>query len=150
MQRTAIKVFAVVTAVVALSTVLTKSLSHLPCTVLDGGATLTVKLDDLAPGTVRAFCYRDHAGRKLRFLLARDTSGKFHTVFDACGQCYNFHKGYTYSGRYLICRLCGNRYPITDMNAGKASCVPVPLASRTDSGKAKIKVADVKAGTWLF
>jgi uncharacterized membrane protein len=144
------EVFILVAALVAIGAMLTKSLFPLPCTLLNGATTLTIKLDDIAPGTVRAFCYRDRGGQKLRFLLARDANGTVHTVFDACEQCYKFHKGYSYSGGYLICRVCGNRYPIAEMNAGKASCVPVPLKSKTEHAEARIKVADVKAGKWLF
>ena len=150
MHGSAFAVVALATALVAIGAILTKSLSHLSCTLLNGAATLTIKLDDLAPGTVRAFCYRGPAGEKLRFLLARDFNGKVHSVFDACEQCYKFHKGYNYSGGYMICRVCGNRYPIPEMSAGKASCVPVPLKSQTAHNEARIKVADVKAGKWLF
>src|SRR6266436_3439740 len=95
MRRSAFKVLALMAALIVIAGLLTNSLSHLSCTVLNGAATLTIKLGDLGPGTVRAFCYRDPAGRKLRFLLARDSSGRVHTVFDACGQCYKFHKGYS-------------------------------------------------------
>lgn len=150
MARGSFKLVLLIGVLFVLGALLTKSLFQLPCTVLNGAATLTIKLDNLAPETVRAFCYRDHAGQKLRFLLTRDRMGKVHTVFDACGQCYKFHKGYSYSGRYLICRLCGNRYPIAEINVGKASCVPVPLSSETVNNQASIKVVDVKAGKWLF
>jgi uncharacterized membrane protein len=149
-NRSALKAFALVAVLVAIGAILTKSRFYLPCTLLNGAATLTIKLGELDPGTVRAFCYRDPTGQKLRFLLARDSNGKVQTVFDACEQCYKFHKGYSYSGGYLICRLCGNRYPIPQIKAGKASCVPVPLSSKTEHGEARIKVADVKAGKWLF
>lgn len=149
-HRLAFKATVLGATLVAIGAMLTKSRFYLPCTLLNDAATLTIKLSDLAPGMVRAFCYRDQTGQKLRFLLARDSDGKVHTVFDACGQCYKFHKGYSFSGGYLICRLCGNRYPIHEMNAGKASCVPVPLSSKTEHNEARIKVADVKAGKWLF
>jgi len=150
MPRSALTAFALMAVLVTIGAILTKSRFYLPCTLLNGAVTLTIKLGDLAPGTVRAFCYRDPTGQRLQFLLARDSNGKVQTVFDACGQCYKFHKGYSYSGGYLICRLCGNRYPIPQMKAGKASCVPVPLSSKIDQGEARIKVTDVKAGKWLF
>src|SRR5690349_9756111 len=144
--KSVFKVVVLIVVLVAIGALLTKSMSRLPCTVLSGAGTLTIKLGELAPGTVSAFCYRDRAGQELRFLLARDSSGRVQTVFDACGQCYRFHKGYSYSSGYLVCRLCGNRYRIKEVSAGKASCVPVPLSSRTEGAEAKIKVADVKAG----
>ncbi len=150
MHGSVFEVFALVAALAVIGGMLTKSLFDLPCTLLNGAGTLTIKLDDLAPDTVHAFCYRDRAGQKLRFLLARDSNGKIYTVFDACEQCYKFHKGYSVTGGYMICRVCGNRYPIAKMNIGKASCVPVPLKSKTEHDESRIKVADVKAGKWLF
>ena len=67
------------------------------------------------------------AGERLRFLLARGNDGKVRAVFDACRQCYKFHQGYDVAHGMLICRLCGNRYPIDHMTEGEASCVPVSL-----------------------
>ncbi len=150
MRVPSFKVFALLATLLVVGAAVTNSLSESACTLLNGVGSLTVKLSDVAPGTVRAFCYKDRAGQKLRFLLARDSTGALHAAFNACGQCYKFQKGYTYSDGYLICRLCGNRYPVKDMNVGKMSCVPVPLASRTTGGQVTIKVTDVEAGKWLF
>src|SRR5438876_1717239 len=123
----AFKIFSVLAVLLLLIALLTNGLSRPACTFLNGASNLTIKLSDLGPGTVRTFCYRNQAGEKLRFLLARDASGQVHTVFDACRQCYKFHKGYTYSRGYLICRLCGNHYRVEAAGLGKASCVPVQL-----------------------
>ncbi len=117
------------------------------CTLLRGADMLSATL---APGTVGFFCYRDTDGRKLRFLLAQDQTGGVHSVFDACRQCYKFHRGYRYSNGHLICRLCGNRYPVQQMATGEASCVPVALPARVQDGKITVKVADLRAKRWLF
>ena len=119
-------------------------------TMVTGRDVLSIDLTTLAPGSARKYAYADEAGRKIRFLLARGQDRRVRSVFDACRECYSYHKGYAISGNELICRVCGNRYPIDRMTAGKASCVPVPLAHREDHGTAKIKVADVLAGRWLF
>jgi uncharacterized membrane protein len=120
------------------------------CTVLIGNDTLVIPGASLVRGAVRFFCYRDRAGERLRFILARDSDGNVHAVFDACRQCYKFHKGYSVLGGYLVCRLCGNRYALKEMQAGKASCVPVklPLAQRGDS--VEVKVVDLRRGRPLF
>jgi uncharacterized membrane protein len=146
----AFKIFGVLAVLLLLAMLLTNGLSRPSCTFVNGAGTLTIKLSDLSPGTVRTFCYRSQAGEKLRFLLAKDASGQIHAVFDACRQCYNFHKGYTYSHGYLVCRLCGNRYRVEAAGIGKASCVPVPLIHQTLSDRVTVKVADLKAGKWLF
>lgn len=150
MRVPVLKVLGVAAGLLVAGTLLMSRISRPACTFLSAADTLTIKLGDLAPGKVRAFCYTDEAGRKLRFLLARDSSGEVHAVFDACRQCYKFHKGYTYSHGYLICRLCGNRYPIEIASTGEASCVPVPLVHQTGRDQVMIKVADVKAGKGLF
>ena len=137
-----------VAAIVGL--VLAMSLAGPRCVLLSGTDILSVSFDNLAPGRVGVFCYRDRAGQKIRFLLAKDNRGGVHTVFDACQQCYKYHKGYTYSHGYLICRLCGNRYRIEDVGRGVASCVPVKLPARLRGGKVLVKVADLEASQELF
>jgi len=104
----------------------------------------------LADGEAHRFCYRDRAGERLRFLLARGNDGKVRAVFDACRQCYKFGQGYDVSHGMLICRLCGNRYPIDHMTKGEASCVPVSLPHHEDASRVEIKVSDVKSGAALF
>ena len=119
-------------------------------TMVTGRDVLSIDLSTLAPGSARKYGYADAAGNRLRFLLARGSDGQVRSVFDVCRQCYSYHKGYAISGNELICRVCGNRYKIDQMTAGKASCVPVALAHSEDRGTAKIKVADVVAGRSFF
>jgi uncharacterized membrane protein len=122
------------------------------CTLLGAAqkGLLRVPVANLPAGTARFFCYRDDAGRRLRFVLARDSEGHVHAVMDACRQCYKFHKGYLVTHGHLICRLCGTRYKLKSMDTGKASCVPVPLQFQTRGDTVQIKVSDLKARRWLF
>ncbi len=120
------------------------------CQELSGTDVLSISVDQLGRGDGAFFCYKDDAGRKIRFVLARGADGKIRSVFDACRQCYSQHKGYALSGGDLVCRACGNRYPIDRMMTGKASCVPVSLPHQESSGKVEIKVADLNAGKGLF
>jgi uncharacterized membrane protein len=150
MRHWVFKGVALLAVLAVLGVLIINSKSRPACTLLRGAQTLNIKLDGLARGDVRAFCYRDAAGRQLRFLLARDSSGKLHAAFDACRQCYKYHDGYTWSHGYLICRWCGNKYRLKDMGVGKASCVPVRLASNVHGDRVTIEVKDVEAGKWLF
>ena len=120
------------------------------CTELRGAEMLTVSMAQLEGGDAHLFCYRDRAGERLRFLLARGNDGKVRAVFDACRQCYKFHQGYDVSHGMLICRLCGNRYPIDHMTKGEASCVPVSLPHHEDASRVEVKVSDLKSGAALF
>jgi uncharacterized membrane protein len=120
------------------------------CTEVIGGDEVAINAFALRPGTAHLFCYTDDAGKRLRFVLARGGDGKVRSVFDACRQCFVFHKGYRVVGGELICRVCGNHYPIDRMTEGKASCVPVSLPHEDDSGIVHIKTPDLKAGRALF
>ncbi|MFZ0246207.1 Fe-S-containing protein [Candidatus Binatus sp.] len=120
------------------------------CTTVTGTDEVAVNVSAMRPGSARLFCYTDDAGKRLRFVLARGRDGKVRSVFDACRQCFAFHRGYRLVGGELICRECGNHYSIDRMTEGKASCVPVSLPHEDDSGIVHIKTADLKAGHGLF
>ncbi len=120
------------------------------CTMLSGDNTVSIPATSLPSGSAEFFCYRDPAGRKLRFILARASDGKLHSVMDACSQCYTFHKGFSASSKGLVCRLCGNRYPLDKMDQGKASCVPMAVPSREENGRITVRIADLEKMSWLF
>jgi uncharacterized membrane protein len=124
--------------------------SRAGCTALktvDG--IVSVKLSSLAPGAARLFCYND-AGKQLRFVLARGSDGKVRAAFDACRQCYTFHRGYRLEHGELVCRVCGNRYPIEHMTEGKASCVPASLRHEVSGDSVTVRASDLDAGRTLF
>jgi uncharacterized membrane protein len=129
---------------------LTTSMAKPGCTSVAGKDALVISGHLLDNGNAKTFCYRDDAGKTLRFVLARGTDGKNRSVMDTCSQCYAFHKGFTYSHGYLICRLCGNRYPVNHILTGKASCLPVAVPSNEADGKVTIRTADLKKMEWLF
>ncbi len=119
-------------------------------TLVTGIDNVAVDVSALRPGSARLFCYADDAGKRLRFVLARGNDGKVRSVFDACRQCFAYHRGYRLADGEVICRVCGNHYSIDRMTEGKASCVPVGLAHEDDAGIVHIKTADLKAGRALF
>jgi uncharacterized membrane protein len=120
------------------------------CTPVAGNDEVSVNVSAMSRGSARLFCYTDDAGKRLRFVLARGEDGKVRSVFDACRQCFTFHRGYRLVGGELICRVCGNHYRIDRMAEGKASCVPASLPHEDSSGIVRIKTSDLKAGHALF
>src|SRR5271170_7689282 len=110
------------------------------CTMVTGSDEVAINLPRLSSASAQLFCYKDAAGERLRFVLARGNDGKVRSVFDACRQCFSYHRG------YRISRVCGNHYPIDRMTEGKASCVPVSLPHEDDGGIVHIKTADLRAG----
>ena len=99
---------------------------------------------------MRFFEYRDQAGDQIRFLLARDATGRIKAAFDACKQCYIYHKGYASSGGGLLCKFCGNRYKLEAMESGLASCVPMKLPFQVAGQTVTIKSADLESARGLF
>jgi uncharacterized membrane protein len=120
------------------------------CRMVMGRDSIDVNVSAMRPGSAQLFCYTDDAGKKLRFVLARGTDGQMRSVFDACRQCFTFHRGYQVMGGELICRVCGNHYRIDRMAEGKASCVPASLPHEDASGTVRIRTADLQAGHAFF
>jgi len=120
------------------------------CSTVNGTNVVTIYTADMSRGSAKFFCYRDRSGNLIRFVLARGDDGVVRTVFDACRQCYRYHKGFTVSDGFLICRLCGNRYKLEGVHEGFASCQPVQLADTEQGGKVEVRVAALEEGRQLF
>jgi uncharacterized membrane protein len=149
-MKVRIRTVLAIAAVGAAALAMTISMAKPACTAVGGKDALVISGHLLNKGSAQTFCYRDEAGKNLRFVLARGTDGKVRSVMDACSQCYSYHKGFMVSDGYLICRLCGNRYPINHILSGKASCVPVAVPNSEADGKVTIRTADLKKNGWLF
>ena len=105
---------------------------------------VTIPTDTLGREQAKFYSYRDQAGEKLRFILARDSNGEVHAAMDACERCYMYHQGYMWSYGYLVCKFCGNRYRLQAMESGLASCVPIKLPIRVTRRGVNIKSADLE------
>ena len=118
-------------------------------TQLAGRDSVSIPGGELGRGEIRFFSYRDDGGKQIRFILGRDRVGKVAGAFDACQQCSQYRKGYTSSRGYLVCRICGNRYPLVS-RAGVGSCAPIGLTVQ-DSGKTvTVETRQLKEHAALF
>jgi uncharacterized membrane protein len=149
-RRTRRIAFLIVVIVAVSTTVLSEVMRGPHFIPVFGGDVITIDLHDIGPGSVNFYSYKDRAGAQLRFLLARDSRGELHGAMDACRRCYLYHKGYTASGGYLICRFCGNRYKLDAMSRGLSSCVPVDLPIQVKGQTAQIKRADLEREAGLL
>jgi nitrite reductase/ring-hydroxylating ferredoxin subunit len=120
------------------------------CTEVTGAESVSVPLALLARGRAHLFCYRDATGERIRFILAQDGTGRIHSVMDACAQCGRYHQGYRTDKDEVVCRFCGNRYRIGEMEKGRASCVPLQLPNTQSHGMIQLKVADLEKGRGQF
>jgi uncharacterized membrane protein len=119
-------------------------------TSVSANSSISIETNDLRQGDVHFFTYRDRAGDQIRFLLARDSTGRIKAAMDACQRCYMYHKGYASSRGDLLCRFCGNRYKLEAMESGLASCVPVKLPFQMTGHTVNIKPADLERERGLF
>jgi uncharacterized membrane protein len=126
------------------------SMTQYVAVTADANGELCVSGSAIHTDQAQVYCYTDDAGKKLRFILARGNDGKVRSAFDACRQCFMYHRGYRIADGELICRVCGNHYSIDHMTEGKASCVPVSLAHEDGAGVVHIKASDVRSGSSLF
>jgi uncharacterized membrane protein len=117
---------------------------------VSANSSVSIETNDLRQGDVRFFAYRARAGDQIRFLLARDATGRTKAAFDACERCYIYHKGYASSRGALFCRFCGNKYKLEAMESGLASCVPVKLPFQIAGHIVSIKPADLENARGLF
>jgi uncharacterized membrane protein len=148
--RRRMAVLIVAAALVVVAIWLTATANGPQFTAVSANPSVSIQANDLRPGDVRFFTYRARAGDQIRFLLARDATGRIKGVFDACQRCYVYHKGYVSSHGELICRYCGNRYKLEAMESGLASCVPMKLPLQVTDHTVNIKPADLERERGLF
>ena len=150
-KRKGIRILAVIGVLISTGMLILMSVAQSPRFIhLAGEHGIVIQTDDLKPGSVKFYSYRDRAGEQLRFLLARDSDGDLYAAMDACHRCYSYHEGYATSDGYLICKLCGNRYKLAMISKGLASCVPVMLRFKAEGQTAKIDTAELEHNHYLF
>jgi uncharacterized membrane protein len=145
--RTTLLVVAVLTAVAASLSAMARGPQFI---TVSANPIVSIETDSLQPGDVHFFAYRDRAGDQIRFLLARDSTGKIEGAFDACRRCSMYGEGYFSSHGNLVCRYCGIRYKLESMESGFASCVPVKLPFQTTGHSVNINSADLERERGLF
>src|SRR5215468_2367440 len=118
-------------------------------TQLAGRDSVAILGGELGRGEIRFFSYRDDGGRQIRFILGRDRAGNVQGALDACQQCSQYRKGYTSSRGYLVCRICGNRYPL-DSRARVGSCAPIRLFVQDRGKTVTIETRELKEHGALF
>ena len=147
-RRTALLIAAAGLVAVAVSlSAMTRAPEFTP---VSANPSISIETNDLRRGDLRFFTYRDRAGDQIRFLLARDSTGRIKGAIDACQRCSMYRKGYVSSGGDLVCRYCGNRYKLEAMESGLAYCVPMKLPFQITGQTITIKPADLERERGLF
>lgn len=146
--RTALLIAAAALVAVAVSlSAMARAPEFIP---VSANPSLSIETNDLGRGEIRFFSYQDRAGDQIRFLLARDSTGRIKGAIDACQRCSMYRKGYVSSGGDLVCRYCGNRYKLEAFESGLAYCAPVKLPFQITGQTVTIKPADLERERGLF
>lgn len=118
--------------------------------VRSDGTTVRVSLDDIGGKRGEFFTYTAPDGGRTDFIVYRESTETFRAVLDACRKCYRWRKGYVIDGDYAVCRRCGERYGLDNLEEGRGSCIPIPLTSGRDGNTLVIPVAELEAGARYF
>ena len=67
-------------------------------------------------------------GVKLEVIAVRAPDGSIRTAFNTCQICFDSGRGYyKQSGGALVCQNCGSRFAISQIEAVRGGCNPVPI-----------------------
>jgi len=112
------------------------------------GESVLIDPSVLIPEMPAHFSYR-HKGRAINFFVV-ETDGRVISFFDACKTCYPKRKGYESEKGSVTCRACGEKYPISQIESGVASCFPVKLRGRMKGNMYAIDISELEKGMHMF
>ncbi len=90
-----------------------------------------------------------HDGRYISFFVVRLAAG-VQSYFDACVTCYARKQGYAFREEQVVCRACDTRYSIYQLDTGIGGCYPIRLPGRSEAGRYRIPLAQVRAEAGRF
>ncbi|HWR58705.1 MAG TPA: Fe-S-containing protein [Thermodesulfovibrionales bacterium] len=70
--------------------------------------------------------------------------GSVLSFLDACATCYQQKKGYSFDNGYFICRACGVRYSVSDIEKGIGGCYPIRISGNLRDRKYSIPVSTLR------
>lgn len=109
-----------------------------------------VRLPLARVGDGQAHFFRYEGSRPIRFFVARDSNGVFRAAFDACDVCFEKRLGYRQDGDRMVCRECGQTFPIGLVNERSGGCNPAPLERTVEGAFLVLRIPDLEAGARYF
>ena len=94
------------------------------------------------------YTYR-YQGKNISYFVIKlnDTVVSF---FDACASCYPHKLGYRCEDGAVVCRACGLKFSVSQLEKGIGGCYPIRIAGRTEKGKYLIPLASLEAEAGRF
>lgn len=103
------------------------------------GRDAVVEVTGLRSEIPEFFTYH-YGGKKINFFVVK-TNNTVLSFLDACVRCYTEKRGYRYDSGYVICRACNMKYPVSEIEKGFGSCIPIRLPGHVQNGKYHIPLS---------
>ena len=107
---------------------------------------------DLDDGQAKFFNVEMPSGKTVYFFAVKDQNGIYRAAANACQVCYGQRRGFYQEGDEIVCRNCGNRYPLEKIATEKGGCNPGPINPdlKIEEGKINITRAELEGISDLF
>ncbi len=117
--------------------------SAVPNSVTVGGDLTIVKSDITEEASFYPY---ESNGTYMEVVAVRASDGSVRTALNTCQVCYKSGKGYyEQKGSNLVCKNCGNRFTIDQIELTKGGCNPVPITTdlKTEDAEKVVISSDI-------
>jgi uncharacterized membrane protein len=108
-----------------------------------------VGVADLKPQEVRFYRFLNSGNQEVRFLVGRDAQGVVQVGFDASETHGIVGRGFRHEGDWLVDNKCDTASKLSEVNASRGGCRPVPLKHQVQGDQVVLAEADILQG-WRF
>lgn len=112
------------------------------------GADVRINVADLQNEQVRFYSYPT-GGKQVNFFVLR-ISDQVSSFLDACVTCYRKKQGYAQEDALVVCRACGKRYSVHQLEQGLGGCFPIKLEGRLQGKEYFIPVSAIERSAPRF
>lgn len=115
---------------------------------LISGRNALIEASSLKPEMPQFYTYH-YQGKNISFFVVR-LNGKIVSFFDACASCYPHKRGYRCEDGSVVCRACGLKFSVYQLEKGLGGCYPIKLEGKLENGRYLIPLASLEAEAGKF
>ncbi len=112
------------------------------------GSAVVIEVSSLQPETPRFFTYQ-YNDKNINFFVLRMDTG-VQSYLDACASCYPHKRGYRCEDGSVVCRACGLKFSVYQLEKGLGGCYPIKLEGKLENGRYLIPLASLEAEAGKF
>jgi len=88
---------------------------------------VTIAANDLDQNSVNHYNTQLPSGKTIYYFVVKDKNGIFRAAANACQVCFDARLGFYQQDDFMVCKACGNKYPLEKIATEKGSCNPGPI-----------------------